>query len=459
LQARLPALHAEPLLEVLRKFANYPQKLNDLSDRSFSTQHWNETTSVSDQTIRRETIFPSDVHGLVLSGPHLFVGNPIYKTPRAQCTASSHYDVVDLEKIPDEYLPRTNYVPDCESDEYVSRTPRVSWALDGASERERVTDFYRAVNREMLNQSQERTFISAIAPPGVAHLNTCVATAFAENADLLDYCAMAFSLVIDYRVKSTGMGHANTTLIGQLAVLANKNYRTQLHARVLTLTCLTRAYADLWQAAWTDKYRDQHWSTASRAANHVATALPERFFASLTPTWRRENALRSDFARRQALLEIDVLVAQAMGLSLEELLTVYRVQFPVMRQNEADTWYDQHGRIVFTPSKGLMNVGLPRSARKNEPAEGTYYDILASRVTGAPWSESCIALGWEQVKHLGAAGALRGHPGTITKSFIDETLPGGAVERKTTYRAPFFRPNREEDYRCAWEYFEQEANQ
>ena len=123
LQARLPALHAETLVAVLRKFAAHPRQLAHLGADFHVSAHWHETMSQREGTIRRETRFPKEPEELVLSGPHFSVGNPLNKTPRHNGTKSSDYNVLDLTVLPDDHLPRTNYVPACDVAEYGRRTP------------------------------------------------------------------------------------------------------------------------------------------------------------------------------------------------------------------------------------------------------------------------------------------------------------------------------------------------
>ena len=45
----------------------------------------------------------------------------------------------------------------------------------------------------------------------------------------------------------------------------------------------------------------------------------------------------------------------------------------------------------------------------------------------------------------------------IERPIIDDTLPGGPVQRNITYVAPFTLANREADYRVAWAFFSREA--
>ena len=296
----------------------------------------------------------------------------------------------------------------------------------GAGKGKPVTAYYRFVNREMIGPSAERTFISTILPPQVAHIHTCLSTVFQSSNDLLVYFAGSISIPVDFHIKSTGAGHANKSVIRQLPLLTDSPQTFPLMVRALLLTCLTTHYAALWEECFTEEMTQQAW--LKRDAR-----LPDNFFAALTPHWQRQYALRTDYARRQALVEIDVLVARALGLSLEQLQTIYRIQFPVMRQYEADTWYDRHGRIVFTTSKGLPGVGLPRKAVRGE----TCYSIESPERT-----EQGLALGWEDVQHMTS--------GRIVRRVTDDTLPDGPVERDIVYEAPFDRCDREQDYATVW---------
>ena len=437
IQARLPALHSSKLISVLEKLGSYPLRLGDVKGEYFPSEMWHETNQQIDGTIRSETRFTESSDLLVLSGPHFYVGNPLFKTPRKVCTANSHYDPLDLCEIPEDYTPRTNFVPSLTPDEYRSRTPIVSWVDEGANETKRITDYFRCISREMLSQSGERTLISTVVPPGVGHINTVLGIAFRDPKQLLDYFSLTLSVVIDFRVKSTGMGHANTTLLNQLPILTNTSFRPRLHLRALVLTCVTSDYKAFWKKCWSEQY-----SKDAMAANDSDSVS---FFSKLEEEWSVDSAIRSDLMRRQALIEIDVLSALTLGLRLSELLTIYRYQFPRLRQYEAETYYDQCGRIVFTSNRGLTGVGVRRKANKSaDLAAGISYSIQTDSR-----NEQEFVPDWEDIRDL--------KTGSITKTFMDDTLPDGPHQRTIEYKAPFFCPDREEDYRVAWEFFESQS--
>ncbi len=464
IRARLPALHAGLLLGVLQKFVEHPARLGDAGEAVYcATPHWHETFDRRDGIIRRQTEFPETPAQFVLSGPHYFVGNPLYKTPRRACRKNSDYDVLDLTRLREDYLPRTNYVPACDSAEYEGHTPSVSWRDREEGESRKVTDYYRVVNREMVGATAERTLITTLIPKQVASIFTSIASVFRSSGTCLDFVSLSMSVVLDFFIKSTGTGHVQPAWLNRLPILTEAcepRIRDALRIRALRLCCLTNHYTDLWSEVCTgDSTRvcsrqvgdGGSFGSASLAPGDGAPAidafrtdlwakqdprLPQDF-ARLPSEWRWDVALRTDLARRQALVEIDVLAAMALRLTLEELLTVYRVQFPVMRQYEADTWYDRNGRIVFTVSKGLPGVGLPRKARKGD----TSYSLRAPGITC-----SDIALGWEDVCDL--------DDGVVARRITDDTFPGGPVERTIEYHAPFDLCDREADYRTAWAVFE-----
>ncbi|MGC7872068.1 Eco57I restriction-modification methylase domain-containing protein [Desulfosporosinus sp. SYSU MS00001] len=400
-QARLPVLHAKQLLEVLSCLAKQKKTIGEIDNEIYTSQMWNETSAQNDRTILRNVHFPESRLDTIYSGPHIGVANPLFKISRSICRLNSDYDSIDISTVTEDYLQRCNYSPLNEVTEYVKRIPSTPWGTKYHSE-------YKILARRMLNQSGERTLISTLVPQNTGHIHTIFGMACKDKNLLTLIEGMMSSLLFDSFIKTTGRSDLYFETVSNFPMI-NDPFSSRIILLALMLNCLTTNYSDLWHSCWDDKFVFKTWSKTD-------TRLRNERFTALTSKWTWHTPLRTEYERRQALVEIDVLTAIALGMTLDQLKTIYRIQFPVLQSYEADTWYDRNGRIVFTNNRSLTNVGFSRPE-------------------------------WNEIKDAKS--------GTFTRTITDDTMPGGPIERTIEYVAPFDRCDREQDYETAWAFFEE----
>jgi hypothetical protein len=279
----------------------------------------------------------------------------------------------------------------------------------------------------MVGTASERTLTGAILPPNTSHVHGVISVIFKDNKNLIELTALTSSITMDFFLKTVGASNLTDSRLSAFPLGIDPKYKPQLFSRTLQLNCLNKYYAPLWEESWQEAYKHDSWSKADGRLKP---------FDTLTPEWQWNSPLRNWYERRMALVEIDVITAMALGLTLDELILIYNVQFPVLQQNEDDTWYDQRGNIIFTCSKGLNGVGIdrPEWEKISVPSE-------SATPSGALTNNNQRTL---------KQGDTYTH--TITKS---ELYQGQQI----TYYPPFDKCDRVEDYKVAWEWFANVFNQ
>ncbi|MBZ6091923.1 hypothetical protein KVH02_26920 [Streptomyces olivaceus] len=374
---------------------------------------------------------------VILKGPQIGVANPMFKQPSQGAgevhglapkaladgaVPESEYRCVAAHGV---FLGEQDKWPDWEEYEALlaSEEERAQARLRVAEQRgveleevedEQVEQFllakasypysqeYRVAWRQMIAPDTERALYAALLPPGPTHVHGLRTMRLQSPRQTVLIGGLFAALPSDYLLRTSGTANFDVAQVSKFPALQPDHpLAPALLLRTLRLNALTTAYADLWAELYDPKWPGyEPWAIKWP---HLKTELHD-----VTPTWKRDTPLRTEYARRAALVEIDALVAVWLGIDADTLIAMYRARFPIMQDFDRVTWFDAEER-----------------------------KIAGDRYT----------YGFDQTKEhwtrfLEYREAYDKDPST------DTTVPDG-------YTAPFYKANREREMRRAHAYFKQ----
>ncbi|MEV6986999.1 class I SAM-dependent DNA methyltransferase [Sphaerisporangium sp. NPDC051017] len=365
--------------EAIAALADYPLRVDSLSPQiacGFNESGAKEAGLIDYNVAEGGAIhLPAAWDEVILKGPQLSVANPMFKQP-SQNVDGREFLGLNLTKLNANAIPETEYVRMANEEAYLHAQERwvdhehlgqlrlSSHAVEDTRDelatrlecpREEITNnaidsalvakatkpytrFYRLAWRRQIAPNTERALYAALIPPGPAHIHMVHSLAMASLRETVLAAGFWSALPLDYFVRITGRSDLQVAGANVMPAAAPDHLLVPgLLLRTLRLNCLTNAYAALWTELYDPAWQAERW----------ACKWPElQPLHRVTPEWQYSTPLRTERARRSALVEIDALVAVWLGVSADALVAMYKARFPVLQDFESVTWFDANERKI-----------------------------------------------------------------------------------------------------------------
>ncbi|MFV2197730.1 Eco57I restriction-modification methylase domain-containing protein [Nocardiopsis sp. LOL_012] len=255
------------------------------------------------------------------------------------------------------------------------------------------SEYYRLAWRRMIPFNTERSLYASLIPPGPVHVHAVNSMWIKNNRTTVLNAGFWASLPLDYILRITGRSDLQVAEARMMpAPMPEHPLENALLVRAMRLNSLTSAYAPLWSELYDGSWNEQKWAVGWEGIAPLQ---------KVTPEWEHASPLRGERERRAALVELDALVSVWIGMTADQLVAIYRARYPVLTEREAKLWFDADGRRI---------------------AENSY------------------AFGFGQTKE---------HFLQLQK-YLETNDPADIPEG---YTAPFYKADREREYREAHAYF------